>query len=191
MQDELTLLLQQTVQSPRVAARNLLDRNFPIGTAWLAISLMAALSACLTGVSVLAAPEQIEPNILVLFQNPLQVALLQAAVMVVMAMLIQGVGRVFGGAGRFADALLLIAWTEAILCALQLVQIVLVLVSPGIAAALGLFGLVLFVWVLANFIAEMHGFASAGKVLFGIIGTVLAMALAMAFVTVALVNMKG
>ncbi|WP_426035204.1 YIP1 family protein [Cypionkella sp. TWP1-2-1b2] len=191
MQADLTLLLQQSLQSPRSAARRLLDWQFPASTAVLAIALMAVISAGLTGVSMLVAPEQLDPNILQMFQNPLQVAFLQGLVMVAMAMLVQGIGRMFGGRGRLTDALVLIAWTEALLSLLQLGQIVLVVLSPSLAAALGLFGLVLFLWVLASFIAELHGFASAGKVLLGLIATVFVLAFAMAVLTVAVVGVKG
>lgn len=191
MQADLTLLLQQSLQSPRSAARRLLDWQLPSSTAFLAIALMAVISAGLTGVSMLVAPEQIDPNLLMMFKNPLQVAVLQGLVMLVMAMLVQGIGRMFGGSGRLTDALVLIAWTEVLLCLLQLAQIVLVVLSPSLAAALGLFGLVLFLWVLASFIAELHGFASAGKVLVGLIATVFVLAFAMAVLTVALMGMKG
>lgn len=191
MQADLTLLLQQSLQSPRAAARRLLDWQFPASTAGLAIALMAVLSACLTTISMLVAPEGIDPNILQMFKNPLQVAVLQGLVMLVMAMLVQGVGRMFGGRGRFIDALVLIAWTEALLSLLQLAQIVLMVLSPSLAAALSLFGLVVSLWVLASFIAELHGFASASKVLFGLIATVFVVAFAMAVVMVALVEMKG
>ncbi|MDZ4395742.1 Yip1 family protein [Cypionkella sp.] len=191
MQAELTHVLQLTLQNPRAAARHLLDRQLPLSTIWLALALMAVVSATLTGVSMQIAPDQVEPNFLAMFKNPLQVAVLQGVAMVVMAMLAQGVGRMFGGSGRFADALVLIAWTEALLSLLQLGQIVLVLLSPSLAAALGMFGIVLFLWILSNFVAEMHRFASAGKVLGGIIATVLAVAFVMAVATVALVGMKG
>ena len=191
MQADLTLLIKQSLQSPRSAARRLLDWQFPASTAVLAIALMAVISAGLTGVSMLVAPEQIDPNIFQMFQNPLQVAVLQGLVMLVMAMLVQGIGRMFGGRGRLTDALVLIAWTEALLSLLQLGQIVLVVLSPSLAAALGLFGLVLFLWVLASFIAELHGFGSVGKVLFGLIATVFVLAFAMAVLTVALMGMKG
>ncbi|MES2434813.1 MAG: YIP1 family protein [Pseudomonadota bacterium] len=192
MQAELRHIMQLTVQNPRAAARHLMGWQLPLSTVWLVMALMAVLSALLSTVSLLLAPDQaepsmIEPSILAMLNNPLQVAFLQAVVMVIMAMLAQGVGRIFGGLGRFADALVLIAWTEALLCLLQLAQIVLMVVSPSLAAALGLFGMVLFVWVLSNFIAEMHSFASAGKVLFGIIGTVLAVSVLLA---IALVGMK-
>lgn len=191
MQADLTMLLQQSLQSPRAAARRLLDWQFPASTAGLAIALMAVISAGLTAVSMLVAPDQIDPNILQMFKNPLQVAVLQGLVMVVMAMLMQGVGRMFGGSGNLTDALILIAWTEALLSLLQLAQLVLVLLSPSLSAALGLFGLVLFLWVLSSFAAELHGFASARKVLAGLIATVFVVALAMAVVTVALGAMKG
>lgn len=191
MQADLTLLLQQSLQSPRSAARRLLDWQFPASTAVLAIALMAVISAGLTGVSMLVAPDQIDPNILKMLQNPLETAVLQGMVMLVMAMLVQGVGRMFGGRGRLTDALVLIAWTEALLSLLQLGQIMLMVLSPSLAAALGLFGLVLFLWVLASFIAELHGFASAGKVMLGLVATVFVLAFALAVLTVAVVGMKG
>ena len=193
MQAELAHVMQMTLQNPRAAARHLMDRQLPLSTVWLVMALMAVISAVLSTVSLLLAPAQteasvIEPNLLAMLQNPLQVAVLQAMVMVIMAMLAQGVGWMFGGLGNFRDGLVLIAWTEALLCLLQLAQIVLLLVSPALAAALGLFGMVLFVWVLSNFIAEMHNFASAGHVLFGIIATVFAVSVLM---TIVLVGMKG
>ncbi len=193
MQAELTHVMQLTVQNPRAAARHLMGWQLPLSTVWLGMALMAVVSALLSTASLLLAPDQaepgmIEPTIWAMLQNPLQVAVLQAVVMVIMAMLAQGVGRMFGGRGNFADALVLIAWIEVLLCMLQLVQIALMVVSPSLAAAIGLFGMVLFVWVLSNFIAEMHSFASAGKVLLGIIGTVLAVSVLLAM---ALVGMKG
>ena len=193
MQAELKHVMRLTVQDPRAAARHLMGMQLPLSTVWLGMALMAAVSALLSTVSLMLSshqgePSMIEPTILAMLQNPLQVAVLQAVVMVTMAMLAQGVGRMFGGRGSFADALVLIAWTEALLCLLQLAQILLMAVSPSLAAAIGLFGMVLFAWVLANFIAEMHSFASAGKVLFGIIGTVLAISILLA---IALVAMEG
>ncbi|OYU39129.1 MAG: hypothetical protein CFE33_11935 [Pseudorhodobacter sp. PARRP1] len=193
MQAELGHLMQLTLQSPRVAAQRLMAWRLPAPAVWLAVALMAVISALLSCASLLLAPGRaepgmIEPSILAMLQNPLQVAVVQGVVMVIMAMLAQGVGRMFGGRGQFVDALVLIGWTEALLCVLQLAQIVLMLISPGVAAATGLFGMILFVWVLANFVAELHGFASAGKVLAGIIATVLAISVLVAF---ALVAMEG
>lgn len=193
MQAELKHVMQLTLQNPRAAARHLIGWQLSLSTVWLVLALMAVLSALLATMSLLVAPDQaepgmVEPTILAVLQNPLQVAVLQAVVMVVMAMLAQGVGRMFGGLGNFADALVLIAWTEALLCLLQLAQIVLMVVSPSLATAVGLFGMVLFVWVLSNFIAEMHSFASAGKVLLGMIATLLAISVLMA---IAMVGMTG
>lgn len=193
MQAELAHVMQLTLQNPRAAARHLMDRRLELSTIWLVMALMAVISAGLSTVSLLLAPPETEadlvaPAIMTMLQNPLQVAVLQAVVMVIVAMLAQGVGRLFGGHGNFRDGLVLIVWTEALLCVLQLAQIVLMPVSPSLAAAIGLFGMVLFVWVLSNFIAEMHSFASAGHVLFGIIATVFAVSVLM---TIVLVGMKG
>ncbi|GLS85083.1 YIP1 family protein [Cypionkella aquatica] len=196
MQAELGHVLQLTVQNPRAAARRLMGWQLPVSTVWLMIALMAVISACLSSVSFLltpapSEPSVIDPNLLAIFTNPLQIALLQGLVLVIMAMLAQGIGRLFGGTGSFPDALILIAWTEALLCLIQLAQTILMLATPSIAAALGMFGIVLFVWVLSNFIAELHGFQSTGKVLFGIVGTVFAISFLMALATVGLLELKG
>ena len=79
--------------------------------------------------------------------------------------LIMGIGRAMGGRGRLADALALVAWLEAVLILIQIVQILFLLISPQIAVLIGLFSFAVFMWVLANFIAELHGVTSALKVL--------------------------
>ena len=74
------------------------------------------------------------------------------------------------------------AWIEGVLVLLQAVQMVLLLLAPPLAEALGLIGIALFLWLLTNFVAELHGFRSAAKVFFTILGTVLALSFAAAFV---------
>ena len=90
MQAELRHVMQLTVQNPRAAARHLMGWQLPLSTVWLGMALMAVVSALLSTLSFLLAPAQsepsmIEPSILAMLQNPLQVAVLQAVVMVIMA----------------------------------------------------------------------------------------------------------
>ena len=59
---------------------------------------------------------------------------------------------------------LLIAWLQFIMVCIQVVQTALMLIVPPFASLLGIAGLVLFMWLLTNFIAVIHGFRSLGQV---------------------------
>ena len=191
----LLLAARGTVQQPRAGARGLLNLNLPPSVAWVGLVLMAVTSAGLSTLTFLLSTQSdavpLDPAMLELFTNPLQLAALQAGVLLVSAALIAGLGRMFGGAGRFEDALLLVVWLEFILLLLQIVQTAVMLFSPTLAGALGLFGLVLFIWLLANFIAELHGFASILAVGLAIIGAVFAISLAAAVLIVAFTGVGG
>lgn len=64
-------------------------------------------------------------------RQPLVLAGMQLVAIVLGAGLMAGVGRMFGGHGRFEDALLLTVWIEVMLLVVQLAQIVLSLALPG------------------------------------------------------------
>ncbi len=98
------------------------------------------------------------------------------------------VGRKFGGRGTLAGAVALIAWTEFILSLLQVAQIVALVILPPLAEVIGLLGLLVFLWLLSQFVAELHGFASAWKVLFVILVTGLLASFAVAVVLVSVLG---
>lgn len=183
---------RDTVQQPRAGARAVLGLGLPVNAAWAALVLMAVASSALSSVTFLlssgADAPALDPAMMDLFANPLQLAVIQLTALAFGAGLIYTVGRRFSGKGQFGDALVLVAWLEFILLLLQILQTGLLLVSPPLAAALGLFGVVLFVWLLTNFVAEMHGFSSILAVFFAIIGTVLALSLAAAVLIVVFVG---
>jgi hypothetical protein len=124
-------------------------------------------------------PEQREV-MLSLIASPLRTALLQAAIWAVIASLIAAGGRIRGGTGTFADALILVAWLQFILLCLQLVQVVAGIVLPILADLIGLAGLGLLVWLLTNFVAELHGFRSLVAVFAGLVAGAFGMVLAAA-----------
>lgn len=187
------IFARDTVQQPRPGARALLNMHLPANAAWVGLILMAVASSALSTVTFLLAgvadDPPLDPAMLALFTNPIQLAVMQGCLLLIGTMLIHGIGRVFGGKGQFGQALLLVAWLEFILLLLQIAQTVILLVSEPMAAALGLFGLVLFLWLLTNFIAELHGFTSVLAVFFAIIGSVLAISIAAAVLIVAAVGM--
>ena len=99
------------------------------------------------------------------------------------------VGDDFGGRGRFSDALVLMAWIEAVLLVLQVAQIAALVLLPPLADIAGIFAVVALLWLMAHFVAELHGFASAGAVLMGLIATFLALSMALAILAVAVLGL--
>ncbi len=186
--DMKTLLIaaRDTVQHPRAGARAMIDMGLPITIGGLALVLMAVVSAGMAAVLYAAFPipaDEAAPQIAVLEQiltNPLQLALVQVFILAVGAFLIYRIGRVFGGAGRLPDAVALLAWLEFILLLLQMAQTVAMVFSPPMSEAIGLFGFVIFLWLLSNFTAELHGFSSVFTTFLGIVGSVIVLTFAAA-----------
>ena len=67
--------------------------------------------------------------------------------------------------------MILIAWLQFIQLLVVAAQILLMIVLPAVAPVLEIAGVILFLWLLVNFVAEMHGFRSLGLVFLGVIIT--------------------
>lgn len=158
-------IVRLTVFLPRHAARWIIDLRLPANIVGICFALTVVLSAMLSAISAKLSPFDLEPKMVVMFSSPFMLALVQVIVFVIVLMIIQGLGHAFGGIGAFTDALLLLVWLELVLIAIQAVQLVLLFFSLKLALLVGLISFVLFLWVLANFIAELHGFASVFRVM--------------------------
>ena len=174
-------LSKQTLTAPRIAARQVLALQLSMQTRWMALALASVLSALLLHFSLSLLPVD-EQQMLLGVPAPLESALVQAGLLALMAVLTHQVGRWRGGKGNFADALILIVWWQTILLGFQLVQIATLLIFPLATGLLGLVGLVLVFWLLTSFVAELHGFASAWKVLMGIIATLIGVSILLSLV---------
>lgn len=177
-----------TVQDPRGGARALMAMRLSMQVRWLAFGLVVAGSSLLTILAIRLSPSGGDPAVAQVLSQPIALAVMQGAVMLVFAQLMAWVGRAAGGKGNFADALLLLTWVQVILLLLQVAQIVLELVLPPLADLLGLLGLGLMFWLVTHFVAELHGFTSLAKVFAGVVGTLL---LAGFVVTILLVAWVG
>lgn len=192
--DVKTLLIaaRDTMQQPKAGARALLKMELPANVGWMALILMAVVSAVVSALSfAISAPgedQALDQALTLLFRNPIQLAIFQGLALLVGIMLIYGVGRMFGGRGTLDQSVLLIAWLEFIMLLLQLAQFVILPISTPMATAIGLFGFVLFLWLLTNFIAVLHGFESNIAVFMAIVGTIFAISFAGAIVIVAVVG---
>ena len=181
---DITSTLRLTLRQPRQAARVVIGWPLSSGERWTVLALMAVASTLSAEVFVALAPEGADPAMAMLLGNPVAFAAMQFGGLALMAGLIFAVGRRFGGTGGFADGLAILGWLQVILVALQLAQIIAMAVLPQLAVVIGLASLMLTLWLMPNFIAELHGFRSAFKTFLGMMGSMVGLVLALSFVLV-------
>ena len=153
-------LLLESVTLPRSAAARVKSLGGGYALALLAVALVAILSAVVSVLVSLITPPTGNPEMDMLMRQPLLLAGMQAMGMAVFAAIVTGAGRLFGGTGRMDQVLLTIAWLDFLLLALQLVLLMLMLAVPALAGLVSIAAFVIITWLLAAFIAEVHGFAS-------------------------------
>ena len=162
-----------TLKDPRQGARVVLGWPFSVGELWLVLGLTAIVSALLAEFLVAQTPEGVDPVLTAMMASPVWFAAIQFFGLAVLTAMVFGIGRQFGGTGGFAGALALIGWLQSILIVLQVAQIAALLVMPPLALIISLVSLVLFLWLLTSFTAELHGFRSLGRTFVGMIGAFL------------------
>lgn len=186
--DDFKTLVRQTMRNPDGAARWLIAQGWPMQVRWMALVLAVSVSGVMAYLSTLLfpMPEGEGAPVFMIGQQPLVLAGLQLGAIVIGAGLMTGVGRIFGGQGRFEDALILTVWIEVMLLIVQLGQIVLLLVLPPLAGILGIMAIALFLWLTVQFTKALHGFTSGPKVLLVMFGTLLVMGFVLSFFMAAL-----
>jgi hypothetical protein len=175
-------MVRETIMAPRAGAAAVLNMGFSAAFGWLALMLMAVASTLLTHISFAMMPQEAQDFWGAAMASPIRTAMLQWLVLLVSVHVIHKIGRWRGGVGSLTGAVMLVAWLQFILLCLQVAQLALEIVLPAAASMLGALGLVLFLWLLTNFIAELHQFRSLGMVFFGIILTLFALSFVLAFV---------
>jgi hypothetical protein len=151
-------LVIDSLVRPRAAARRLLAAGVPD----LQLLQSAVLVACLWTVLLFIFVRSI-PQLASVFPesalgSPVFGAVLQVAETLVVAFLIDRIGRTFGGQGSFRDALAVVVWLKVIGLMVVAITVILMFTVPAIGV---LFFFVLFfwmIWMLANFVTELHGF---------------------------------
>jgi hypothetical protein len=181
--DDFRALVRLTLRNPEQGAQLLMAQGLPMSVRWMALFLAVSVSGLLAYLAALLfpIPDAEVPPMYSLVHQPLMLAMMQLVAIVLGAGLMTGVGRLFGGFGVFADALLLTVWIEVMLLIVQVAQIVLSLALPAFAGILGLVAIAMFLWLTVQFTKALHGFSSAPKVLLGLFATLLAMGFVMSF----------
>lgn len=186
--DQLKALIGLTLRNPEAAAGVLMGSRLPMQARWMALFLAVSLSAMLAWLSsqLFPLPEGEAVAVLSLTMQPLVMASMQLCAIVIAAGLMAAVGRLCGGQGNFADALLLTVWIEVVLLVLQAVQIVATVILPPFAGLLGILAVALFLWLTVHFTKALHGFRSGFKVLVGIVATAFLAGFALSVIAAAL-----
>jgi len=167
-------LAKLTLQDPRQAARALMAEGVPIPARTAGLMLVAVLSALLASLQIRLSPQDLDPLSALMLASPFRAAVVQWGFLALSVVLIDRVGRAFGGTGSFADALLIVVWLQCLTLVLQILQLVASIIAPPLAGIIGLGGFVLFLWLMTHFIVELHGFRSRGLVFAGMVLTAIA-----------------
>lgn len=162
-------LARESLTSPRTAARALLGIRLKAAVLWQLAVLVSILTVLMifAEITVGGGPTSLLD---VLSVDPVIMAALQFASLLIMAAAIYGVGRAFGGKGGWDGALALVVWLQVIMLGVAALQTALYLLVPALAQIVGLLSIVLLLWLLTNFTAELHGFTNLWVVFFGILG---------------------
>jgi hypothetical protein len=160
--NSLLAMAWRTVRNPREGATELLSLGIPREALWPALALVVVLSILLAQLTSLVVTGDM--GMAGLPVGPAATGFIQLLLLVVMIFAIFWIGRSMGGTGSFEEAILLVAWLQFIMVCLQAVQAVALLIVPLVASLIGIGAIMLFLWLLTNFVAVLHGFSSLFQV---------------------------
>jgi hypothetical protein len=162
-------LLVESLVRPRVAARRVLDLELRADMLIEAALAITCLGVILGALSIRLNPGAVDQLSAFVIGNPLLGAAVQLVVLAVIVLFVFRVGRFFGGTGDAVGALAIVVWLDAVMVAIQMVQIVALLLFPPFATLLALAAVLWVVWAMACFVSELHGFQNTVVVVGGVI----------------------
>ena len=166
----------ETVRNPRDMAARLVAMDLPLPVIWTMLGAVSAVSVVLVEGSLFLVETPGEEGAGTL-PNPFLMFGLQLVLSALLASITHQVGRVLGGKGRFAEALLLITWLQVVMAGMQVLQVLLLLVAPPLADVAGVAAGLLFIWLFAAFAAVLHRFRSVGMGLATAFGSIVVIGL--------------
>jgi hypothetical protein len=178
--DLLRDLVRQSFVEPRRAGERLIALAPPVEGRWLGMAAAILVGTLLAYLVPLLSGRIAE------VPPPAVAVAVQAAANMLAVVLMAQVGRLFGGRGRFEDALLLVAWLQALMALVQIAQIVALIVMPPLASLILVLAVGLFFWLMVGFVQALHGFDNPFLVLFGALAALMTAAVVLSFVLIAL-----
>lgn len=151
-----------TLQSPAEGARAVINLGLSRNDLWLSLALVTVLSVLLMVLStgtVMVLPLGVDP----LYVSPIGYGGIMGSGLVLLVFAIHYTGQALGGKGTFSESLAVVVWLEVMSLALRLVQVLVDLISTGLAAVIALGAAVFLFWCLIRFTDEVHQFNSVGK----------------------------
>ena len=178
-------LIGVSVRDPGAAIAALKGLGVGRRESWLTIFLAASVGAIMSWLLMRTLPGA-EAGMDRLASQPMGMALLQVGAAALFAALVDRVGRLFGGTGRFDDALLVTAWIEVAMLVVQIPQILVSIALPAIGGILSLLSFALYFVLAVQLIRAVHGFRNPLLVALGIVGTVFVAAFALSLLAASL-----
>ena len=176
----------QSFRDPAGTARWLTGFGFSRGTLYSMMALVTVLSVLLLELGSALSPVETE----ILRLTPFTLCVILGASLIMMVFAVQLTGQMLGGHGRFAAALLLVVWWQAMALVIQAVQTLAMLILPPVGGLLTIAGLVWLVFALLHFVDVLHGFDSLPKALatvaIGVVGISFGLALLLTLIGVTL-----
>ena len=174
-------LLRETFADPRATARRLTELRLPMQARWIVFALaILATVVLLQGLGLITTGAAAMPS-------PVLFTVILGFANLVGVVAIHQIGRLLGGHGSFEDALLLVAWLQSIQVLLVLAQSLAFLILPPLGGIIQIAGLVVLMWLLTNFVAELHGFRS----LWAVFGMIVVISLGLSFLLLAVLAGLG
>ena len=177
----LSKILVSSLTRPKVGIRTVFKWQLSLQDSALALTLTAVVSAVLITLLIGPLPPQVDPVTAAMFGSPFYLAIVQLVGLAMIAVCLHLLGRVFGGQGTLPQAVVMMAWLEVILILISTVQSVALILVPPVGVVLVPVGMVLSLWLITNFVAELHGFGSLVMTLLGVIAAFIAAVFAMIF----------
>lgn len=176
--EQLITLIRLSLTTPERGAAAVMALNPPMAVRWMVMGFAIAAGVVLAYLlPVLSGYGGAMPA-------PFVAAAIQVGANILAVVLITVVGRAFGGTGRPEDALLLVAWLQLLMVAAQALQFLVMLLLPAFGGIVMVMAVMLFFWLLAGFITELHGFASRFLVLIAVFATLFATAFVVSFLLI-------
>lgn len=169
-------LLELSARRPREAMHTVMDMQLPAPVAWQIFALVLVIELIFAHLlGLMLGPSEVPDNALgpALALNPMLLGAIQGCLLVIMVFALHWVGRAFGGTGRMEDAILLMALLQFTLIVLQGIEMLLIVILPGLAAGILLFNVFAFFYLLTSFTTALHGFTRPPLVFLGILLTMI------------------
>ncbi|MEM7296290.1 MAG: YIP1 family protein [Pseudomonadota bacterium] len=157
----LTDLIAQSLREPRVAARGLLDMGVPVQASWATLVACICLGVVITFVISGGGDVAMIPGLAPI--SPFFMAAVSLCMSALFVFALFYSGQALGGQGSIAATVMIVAWLQVLQLVGQVVQTLVLLLSPALAALLSMAILLWLLWVLVSFVQEVMAFDGVGR----------------------------